>query len=408
MSSKEEENKKTIMKRFIYDDTDLLAFLSSPSKMELLKFISGMGSSCAAAATMEYQYDSNTPLRCLSPGLATLVGALHGMQEWIQEVPPSVSDTIRFGNPAFRIWHQEKLVQRMPGVIRCILKNTKQYNTTTTTTTTTDEDEDYDDEILNQCYEEGKQATTTTTTTTDTSDPDIVTEVCAYFKDAFGHPVRLDYGTGHETCFQIVLLVLYKVGVFGSSSQRRFKAACFSTWDGYLQITRTLQKDYRLEPAGSHGVWGLDDYYCLPFYFGAQQLVQQQDLVLTPSESITSTHKQFLYLDCISFIQDIKKGAPFFETSPMLYDISRSVSDWKKVASGVYKYYEAEVLSKRPVVQHLVFGKYFPANWIPSQTEDNRQAPTTTFRTVPTTRAPWAKGNNKNMPPPTRAPWAKK
>ena len=68
----------------------------------------------------------------------------------------------------------------------------------------------------------------------------------------------------------------------------------------------------RLEPAGSHGVWGLDDYQCLPFMWGASQL--SDHAAFTPA----SIHKEallregapdYLYFAAISFIRKVGPAA---------------------------------------------------------------------------------------------------
>lgn len=65
--------------------------------------------------------------------------------------------------------------------------------------------------------------------------------------------------------------------------------------------------------------------------------------------------EDFMYLNCIAFIKNVKKGVPFQESSPMLYDIS-GAANWTKIAAGMIKMYQAEVMNKLPVVQHVRFG----------------------------------------------------
>ena len=63
----------------------------------------------------------------------------------------------------------------------------------------------------------------------------------------------------------------------------------------------------------------------------------------------------YMYFGCVAFIKEVKKGVPFGESSPMLNDIS-GVPNWEKVAGGMLKMFNAEVLGKLPVIKHLKFG----------------------------------------------------
>lgn len=133
---------------------------------------------------------------------------------------------------------------------------------------------------------------------------------------------------------------------------------------------------YTLEPAGSHGVWGLDDHSFAPYIFGSAQLGPpitsptaptplQGSLDSAPepeaitSKSIVAEHQSSnMYFSAIQFIFDVKKG-PFWEHSPILYNISGIKDGWGKINKGMLKMYDAEVLSKFPVVQHFPFGRFF-------------------------------------------------
>ena len=249
-----EDEESMMPKRFIFNDGDLQHFLDSPSKHALLRQVTAMGKSCAGVRTV--QYDPNDPLCGLSPAMACLHGALREMHgTWLVDLPPDGMTRARFGNPSFRSWHA-RLVQRSVSIVHAILQINAQHPPSSI---------EYDKDVLVAASKRGVTATRTTMeieTVQDQQDRAAIVELCAYLRDSFGQPVRLDYGTGHESSFQIFLFALSKIGCFGSTlteppPPERLKAITLSIYSAYLAVTRQLQTDYMLEPAGSHGVWGL-------------------------------------------------------------------------------------------------------------------------------------------------------
>jgi serine/threonine-protein phosphatase 2A activator len=138
------------------------------------------------------------------------------------------------------------------------------------------------------------------------------------------------------------------------------------SYDRYLQLVRRLQSVYRLEPAGSHGVWGLDDYQFVSYIWGSGQLIDHPHIKpksITNKDIVVSYAQDYIFLACIKFIGEMKTG-PFHEHSPVLWDVS-GVPHWLKVNKGLIKMFIAEVLSKQPIVQHFEFGACLP--WEPKQ-----------------------------------------
>ncbi len=188
-----------------------------------------------------------------------------------------------------------------------------------------------------------------------------IIELKTYLVESWGNRTRIDYGSGHELNFLSFLLCLNKLGNLFTTND--YSAIVLRIFVKYLKIMRTLQTTYWLEPAGSHGVWGLDDYQFLPFLFGAYQLSTHEYMrpkSIHDNEVVEMFKDDYLYFGCIYFINQTKTTALLRWHSPMLDDIS-GVRTWEKVSEGMTKMYKAEVLAKLPIIQHFYFGSLLPA-----------------------------------------------
>ncbi|KFO99053.1 Serine/threonine-protein phosphatase 2A activator, partial [Calypte anna] len=240
-----------------------------------------------------------------------LVALLNTLDRWIDETPP-VDQPSRFGNKAFRTWYA-KLDQEAEKLVAAVIPKHL---------------------------------------------ADAAPEVALYLKESVGNSTRIDYGTGHEAAFAAFLCCLCKIGVLRVDDQM---AIVFKVFNRYLEVMRKLQKTYRMEPAGSQGVWGLDDFQFLPFIWGSSQLIDHPNLEprhFVDEKVVNENHKDFMFLECILFITEMKTG-PFAEHSNQLWNIS-AVPSWSKVNQGLIRMYKAECLEKFPVIQHFKFGSLLP------------------------------------------------
>ncbi|XP_009982835.1 PREDICTED: serine/threonine-protein phosphatase 2A activator isoform X2 [Tauraco erythrolophus] len=246
-----------------------------------------------------------------SEPIEKLVALLNTLDRWIDETPP-VDQPSRFGNKAFRTWYA-KLDQEAEKLVATVIPKHL---------------------------------------------ADAAPEVAVYLKESVGNSTRIDYGTGHEAAFAAFLCCLCKIGVLRVDDQM---AIVFKVFNRYLEVMRKLQKTYRMEPAGSQGVWGLDDFQFLPFIWGSSQLIDHPNLEprhFVDEKVVNENHKDFMFLECILFITEMKTG-PFAEHSNQLWNIS-AVPSWSKVNQGLIRMYKAECLEKFPVIQHFKFGSLLP------------------------------------------------
>ncbi|XP_078143048.1 serine/threonine-protein phosphatase 2A activator isoform X2 [Centroberyx gerrardi] len=207
--------------------------------------------------TCEYQ---------VSETVEKLLDLLGTLDRWINETPP-VDQPSRFGNKAYRTWYA-KLDQEAEALVSAVLPVEQQA---------------------------------------------AAPEIAVYLKEAVGNSTRIDYGTGHEAAFAAFLCCLCKVGALRVDDQL---AIIFKVFNRYLAVMRKLQKTYRMEPAGSQGVWGLDDFQFLPFIWGSSQFVDHPTVEpkhFIDEKVVNEHHPDYMFLECIKFINECLEKFPVIQ-----------------------------------------------------------------------------------------------
>ena len=306
-----------IPKKCINDGDDVAFFLASKAYADIMIFIFQLNTSMIPRKVKSKEQGTESvkewtlqdPDVPHPPVVQSLAKLLEALTKIIDEAPPDTGPR-RFGNISFRKWY-DIVRERTPDLL----------------------DQYLPAEVLAYKSSSGVSAKS---------------ELEAYLIGSFGSSQRLDYGTGHELSFIAFLGCLWKLGAFPASQDGdQERGIVLGVIEPYLVLIRRLILTYTLEPAGSHGVWGLDDHSFVSYIFGSAQfsppisspadVATEGSLANAPNPAdvakataVQRERGRNMYFSAIGFIYDVKKG-PFWEHSPILYDVSGVKAGWAKI-----------------------------------------------------------------------------
>jgi serine/threonine-protein phosphatase 2A activator len=282
------------LENFVANREDMEMWLNSPAYRILRDTIGMLNESVRGRL--------RSSVRCPSPAVCELVAVFGRLRKILAECP-RVDNGVCFANPGFRIW-RKNVGENVAEILANVTDNA-------------------------DCYE--------------------------YFLNSFGNASRLDFGTGHELHFLAFIACLLSLGHLKESDAICIVLDVFwEYWNFYI----ALQDQYRLEPAGSAGAWGIDDYVALPFVFGSSQLIGEIEISPESIINLDVAEKRFddnCYSKWIKYLYTSKSG-DFAEHSRGLYSL-RTMRNFEDLNKGMLKVYEQDVLGRFFVVQQFGFGE---------------------------------------------------
>ena len=380
------------------------------------------------------------------PAVSRLCDELDGIAKWVTDIPP-LDQPMRFGNQAFRTWHK-RLIGEAAAVVSRVCGPDALPGCAPAAPSADGEADEWAVAVARWQAASAALGPVAAEAACE-AQPWQRAEAAEYLWDAFGNASRVDYGTGHETTFVLFLLALDRAGAVDAADRPTAEALVLRAMPRYLAVCRRLQQLYQLEPAGSHGVWSLDDFHLLSFALGSAQMrgagsakaawqleaggsldgFRPGGRAVAPRVCLDDAargalRQDWLLAEAVAGVCECKSGAPFSEHSPRLHDVLRMTS-WGAAESSLFGTWQSEVPGKRPVAQGLLFSArrdgLWPVRWEASGEATDRRREEGEARVAAmgvagaaagpdvATRAPWASGGSGAAAGPdvaTRAPWA--
>ncbi|XP_022232542.1 serine/threonine-protein phosphatase 2A activator [Drosophila obscura] len=196
-----------------------------------------------------------------------------------------------------------------------------------------------------------------------------INELGQYLRRSFGCSSSLEYGPGNELMFLFFLCGLFRAGILLAGDT---VAAALLLFHRYIRLVRHLILTYSLsltkDPSRS-----MDDYYVMPYIWGAAQL--SLDAPFSPMQSelplTMETHRQdYMLLEVIDHLQKTR-GLQLNHIAFQLWCIL-SAPTWPQVYGGIERAYVSNVLSTFETVENAIFCELMSFDSVPSLAMEQR------------------------------------